>query len=132
MLKESGEGNKPLSQGEDAMKTKIDLIASRQIQRPSRQEAGTLILVHRVTTEDGTTGLCLFGIEWDKRDMISESLYCEEQVADALREAMPGMEEHGDSPSTYRWFVGADETGTQEDIKAAQSACLTELFCCDD
>ncbi len=109
---------------------KIELIARRAAERPSRPENGWLHEVFRVTTDDGVIGLCLFHNEWDKRDVMAEELYCEPQVADALRAAMPDMGENGDSPSCYKWF-GTDttEVGDAQLVKDAQDSCETELFC---
>ena len=107
----------------------IDLIARRAMQQTGRPEAGQLIEVHRVTLDDGTTGLCIYDNAWDKRDCMGESLYCEEHVAATLNKAMPGLATAYDPPQSYRWF-GQDmaEVGDMAVIKKAQDKCRTELW----
>ena len=107
----------------------VELVAMRSMINPSRPEAGVVTSVHRVTTDDGATGLAEFHLEWDKRDVTAESLHCEPQVAQALRDAMPDMNEDGDSPSCYNFFSNSlAEMGPIEAIQEAEEKCETQLY----
>ena len=107
----------------------FDVVVKKTMQGFHRPEAGHMILVQRVTLEDGTSGLVVFENEWDKRDCLGEALYCEPQIAEALEKAMPGLADDGESPSSYNYFIGdGPDVGTQDQINGAERLCDTRLY----
>lgn len=70
------------------------------ITKSKRRMAGTYQIAYSVTTPSGKTGTALFCYEYDKRDIIDESLYTTPEIADEVREYV------GDeSPSAYGSFA---------------------------
>lgn len=66
---------------------KNERIAMHKTERKNRM-AGTIESVHRITDGD-KTGLAVYVYEWDKRDVINESLYAEPAIADLVKAAIP-------------------------------------------
>lgn len=102
---------------------KLEIIATNEIKSLKRL-AGTLETVYRITLEDNTQGIAIHQIEWDKRDIISETVHAEPAIATHLKEMM------GDDPDPDS--IGIGDSGERKEnptaIKEAKNMTLELVY----
>ena len=85
---------------------KLEILATTEIKNRQRL-AGTLETIYRVTLDNNTQGIAVHQIEWDKRDIINESLHAEPTITTSLKEFM------GDDPDPAS--IGFSDNGERKD-----------------
>ena len=83
---------------------KIQMVGNKFMKEPMRF-AGKYQIAYDVETPSGKTGSALFVYEYDKRDVVEDSIYTTEEIADEMREYIGD-----DSPCCFGVFSFPDES----------------------
>ena len=113
---------------------KIERIAASFHTSYHRSERGSFEAAYRLTLDDGTTGLAFYVYEWDKRDVMTELLETEPQIARAARALLCGDDGHEGpipldlSPSALSDFQVAKSHGDPAVLENASLAATERVF----
>ena len=103
----------------------IKMTGNLFMQNPRRM-AGTYQIAYDVTTPSGKKGTALFVYEYDKRDVMEETIATTPEIADEMREYIGD-----DSPScfgTFRFPNEKEENKNAEKVAKAIEACTADVY----
>jgi hypothetical protein len=103
---------------------KADYLAAYRRKQHNRM-AGTIDQVIRLSFDDGSNGLALFGHEWDKRDVMREFLAVEPQIAEQAKTHLDGIEHDG--PSVF-FNTNCQTTGPLSTLEEAREKATTVIY----
>lgn len=92
-------------------------MTGNMLMKHPRRMAGTYQIAYAVTTPSGKTGTVLFVYEYDKRDIIEETILTSPEIVDEVREYLGE-----DSPSAFGSFAFPDTENENKNPKAVTAA----------